>query len=62
MCDRRAIVDLLTAARNQYLQTVLDRFEKALTDGDVPSGTDCKALARFVMATATLAAHVVPAG
>lgn len=44
------IVDLLTAAREQMRQTVLDRFEKALADGDLPAGTDCAALARYVMA------------
>lgn len=44
------IVDLLTAAREQMRQTVLDRFEKALADTDLPAGTDCAALARYVMA------------
>ena len=31
-------------------QTVVDRFDKALADGDLPAGTDCAALARYVMA------------
>jgi AcrR family transcriptional regulator len=44
------IVDLLAAAREQMRQTVLDRFDKALADGDLPAGTDCAALARYVMA------------
>ena len=44
------IVDLLTAAREQMRQTVLDRFEKAVAEGDLAAGTDCSALARYVMA------------
>lgn len=44
------IVDLLAAAREQMRRTVLDRFEKALADGDLPAGTACAALARYVMA------------
>lgn len=49
--DSRAIVELLTTARNEYRQAVLDRFEKAVADGDLPPDTDCKALARLLMAT-----------
>lgn len=43
------IVDLLAAAREETRRTVLNRFERALADGDLPSGTDCTALARYVM-------------
>lgn len=43
------IVDLLAAAREEMRRTVLDRFVKALADGDLPDGTDCNALARYVM-------------
>lgn len=50
--ESRAIVELLTAARDDYRQAVCDRFEKAVADGDLPAGTDCRALARFLMATA----------
>ncbi|MEV4951369.1 TetR/AcrR family transcriptional regulator [Paenarthrobacter nitroguajacolicus] len=45
----RDIVDLLAAARERMRRTVLDRLEKALADGDLPAGTDCTALARYVM-------------
>ncbi|MER6960335.1 TetR/AcrR family transcriptional regulator [Streptomyces sp. NPDC000618] len=56
--DGRAIVELLTAARDDYRQAVRDRFEKAVADGDLPAGTDCKTLARFLMATVEgLAVH-----
>ena len=44
------IVTLLAAAREEIRRTVLDRFAKALADGDLPDGTDCNALARYVMA------------
>ncbi|MBP2266357.1 AcrR family transcriptional regulator [Pseudarthrobacter sp. PvP004] len=44
------IVDLLAAAREEIRQTVLDRLDKALADGDLPAGTNCTALARYVMA------------
>lgn len=50
--DGRAIVEVLKAARDDYRHTVQDRFEKAVIDGDLPAGTDCKILARFLMATA----------
>ncbi|MCF1595191.1 TetR/AcrR family transcriptional regulator [Streptomyces muensis] len=45
------IVDLVTAAREETRKTVLERFEKAVADGDLPMGTDCGALARYLMAT-----------
>ncbi len=44
------IVDLLAAAREEMRRTVLDRFDKAVAGGDLPAGTDCAALARYVMA------------
>lgn len=44
------IVSLLSGAREEMRRTVLERFEKALADGDLPTGTDCTALARYVMA------------
>lgn len=44
------IVNLLAAAREEIRRTVLDRFAKARADGDLPDGTDCTALARYVMA------------
>ncbi|MFC8427965.1 TetR/AcrR family transcriptional regulator [Streptomyces sp. NPDC057253] len=50
--DGRAIVEVLKAARDDYRRAVQDRFEKAVADGDLPAGTDCKTLARFLMATA----------
>ncbi|WP_427921554.1 TetR/AcrR family transcriptional regulator [Streptomyces sp. cg40] len=50
--DGHAIVELLAAARNDYRQAVQDRFERAVSEGDLPADTDCKALARFLMATA----------
>ncbi|RBM07307.1 TetR/AcrR family transcriptional regulator [Streptomyces sp. PT12] len=76
------VVDLLAAVRDETRKTVLERFEKAVADGDLPAGTDCGALARGLMATiyglsveaasgaqrdellaaATLAAQLVPAG
>lgn len=45
-------MEVLKAARDDYRHTVQDRFEKAVVDGDLPAGTDCKILARFLMATA----------
>ncbi|MDO0916723.1 TetR/AcrR family transcriptional regulator [Streptomyces sp. DT2A-34] len=76
------VVDLLAAVREETRKTVLERFEKAVADGDLPAGTDCGALARCLMATiyglsveaasgapreellaaATFAAQLVPAG
>lgn len=44
------IVDVLAAAREDVRRAVLDRFGKAVTDGDLPAGTECEALARYVMA------------
>lgn len=44
------IVDLLAAAREEMRRTVLERFNKAVAGGDLPVGTDCAALARYVMA------------
>ncbi len=44
------IVDLLAAAREEMRRTVLDRFDKAVAGGDLPAGTDCAALTRYVMA------------
>lgn len=44
------IVDLLAAAREEIRQAVLARLDKALADGDLPVGTNCTALARYVMA------------
>lgn len=44
------IVDLLAAAREEMRRTVLDRFDRAVAGGDLPAGTDCAALARYVMA------------
>jgi len=44
------IVDLLAAAREEMRRTVLDRFNKAVAGGDLPAGTDCASLARYVMA------------
>ncbi|GAA3767662.1 TetR/AcrR family transcriptional regulator [Streptomyces phyllanthi] len=50
--DGRAIVEVLKVARDDYRRAVQDRFEKAVADGDLPAGTDCRTLARFLMATA----------
>ncbi|MFI9832871.1 TetR/AcrR family transcriptional regulator [Streptomyces sp. NPDC051913] len=50
--DGRAIVEVLKTARDDYRRAVQGRFEKAVADGDLPAGTDCRALARFLMATA----------
>ncbi|MEW9870721.1 TetR/AcrR family transcriptional regulator [Arthrobacter sp. HS15c] len=44
------IVDLLAAAREEMRRTVLNRFDKSVSGGDLPAGTDCAALARCVMA------------
>ncbi len=45
------IVDLLAAAREEFRQAVLIRLDKAVVDGDLPVGTNCIALARYVMAS-----------
>jgi AcrR family transcriptional regulator len=45
------IVDLLAAAREEFRQAVLVRLDKAVVDGDLPVGTNCIALARYVMAS-----------
>ncbi len=38
------IVELLAAAREAMRRTMLDRFEKALADGDLPAGTSAGAV------------------
>lgn len=43
------IVSLLTAARETIRRSVLNRFERSVTEGDLPASTDCQALARYVM-------------
>ncbi|WP_037801493.1 TetR/AcrR family transcriptional regulator [Streptomyces sp. LaPpAH-108] len=50
--EDREVVELLATYRAGTRQALLERFEKALADGDLPPGTDCAALARIVVATA----------
>ncbi|MGK8509668.1 TetR/AcrR family transcriptional regulator [Nocardia asiatica] len=45
------VVDLLAGVRDETRKAVLQRFEKAVAEGDLPAGTDCGALARCLMAT-----------
>jgi len=37
-------------AREEIRRTVLDRVDKAVAGGDLPAGTNCAALVRYVMA------------
>ncbi|MFD7232801.1 TetR/AcrR family transcriptional regulator [Streptomyces sp. NPDC059881] len=50
--EDREVVELLATYRDGTRQALLERFEKALTDGDLPQDTDCRALARCVVAAA----------
>ncbi|WP_335988336.1 TetR/AcrR family transcriptional regulator [Glycomyces sp. MUSA5-2] len=46
------IADLLAAQRELVRRAVIDRFERAVAERDLPTGTDCAALARYVLVAA----------
>lgn len=48
----REVAALLAAHRGRTRQALLERFEKAVADGDLPEDTDCRALALCVVAAA----------
>jgi AcrR family transcriptional regulator len=50
--EDREVVALLAAHRGRTRQALLERFEKAVADGDLPEDTDCRALALCVVAAA----------
>ncbi|MFE3559782.1 TetR/AcrR family transcriptional regulator [Streptomyces sp. NPDC059193] len=50
--EDREVVELLVAYRAGTRHMLLDRFEKAVADGDLPPSADCPALARYVIAAA----------
>ncbi|WP_240529059.1 TetR/AcrR family transcriptional regulator [Streptomyces antioxidans] len=50
--EDREVVELLAAYRAGTRRALLERFEKAVADGDLPESTDCPALARCVVAAA----------
>lgn len=47
----KEIVELLANARENMRLMVLERITQASDTGEIPSGTDCEALARFIMVT-----------
>jgi len=44
--------DALTALRNGYIALLRDRFQRAVDEGDLSSGTDPELLARYLMTVA----------
>ncbi|MFD4555386.1 TetR/AcrR family transcriptional regulator [Streptomyces sp. NPDC058469] len=50
--EDREVVALLAAHRGRTRQALLERFEKAVADGDLSEDTDCRALALCVVAAA----------
>jgi hypothetical protein len=39
----------LAACREEVVWAIRDRFKRGVKEGDLPAGTDCNALARYVV-------------